>query len=108
MTARVQDPDDVADYTFDFTGWLEPGETIINTAVACDGMTVGTVTEDGGVVTYRISGGVSGGDYYATCHVITSTGREKDVSDRIAVRSTDGSTGTPPPAGQAVIDGGTP
>jgi hypothetical protein len=99
MTNRQQDPDDRLDWAFDFkarthgTGasdWLEDGETITDSTVTSDNaeFIIGNITQVDGLITYWASGGVDGKAYKVTCHVTTSSGREKDVSDYFYIKST--------------------
>ena len=84
-----QDPDELLDYQFDWTPRLDDGETIAAfTVTATDGLTIGTApapAQAAGVVTYWVSGGTAGTIYAVTCHIVTSTGREWDHTDRFRI-----------------------
>lgn len=75
----TKDPNAVLDYTWDWSAWLEVGETIaaatvtVSTGMVCDSSTFDTTT-----VTAWISGGTAGSGYKATCRVTTSRGRIDD------------------------------
>jgi hypothetical protein len=85
---RVHDPDAVLDYPFDWSAWLEEGDTITDTTVTAEaGVTVvGTPVVDGGKVVPYISGGTVGESYDVTCHIVTADGREDDRSITLVVK----------------------
>jgi NADPH-dependent curcumin reductase CurA len=86
FTAPVKDPDSILRHAFDWTAWLQDGETIIAQAVTAPvGITVDQVTQADGVVSYRIAGGADGAEYIVTCRVTTSLGRIDDRSVRYRV-----------------------
>lgn len=89
MSSYLADPDDKLDYAIDFTGFLDQGETIVTFTVTPDdpALTVSQVSEAAGVVTYWAAGGTDGSTVKVVCHIVTSTGREKDVADRFYIRS---------------------
>ena len=75
-----KDPNDRLDYRWEWSQFLDVGETITDqlvTAPGCDVESSGTVDGDTAVVAW-ISGGNLGDVVEATCHITTSTGREKD------------------------------
>lgn len=82
-----KDPEAVLDYAFDWTDWLEVGETIDSyvTTPSSD-LTVDSETESSGIVTVFISGGTNRANGTATCHIVTSAGREDDRTILIPVR----------------------
>ncbi|HWU21553.1 MAG TPA: hypothetical protein VN088_08510 [Nocardioides sp.] len=86
MATYIHDPDDRLDYAFDWTSFLAAGETITGHTVTGDGVTADSDTEQAGIVTYWVSGGVAGTVAHVTCHVTTSAGRQKDATDRFIVR----------------------
>ena len=75
MTAFQKDPSAVLDYEFDWTGYLQAGETITAHAVTgSDGITVDSYSIEAGVVTAWISGGTAGRVYTVTCQITTDLG----------------------------------
>lgn len=82
MNILLKDPDAILDYAWDWTAWLQNGETITaQTVTAPDGITIETsppVSQSGGVVTAWVSGGTIGQRYDLVCHVTTSAGRQDD------------------------------
>lgn len=88
MATYVIDPAAVDDYGFDWTAWLEAGETIVDQTVTADdgGLTISNVTETAGVVSYRLSGGTVDTSQRVTCHVTSSNGREDDRTDTFLIR----------------------
>jgi len=88
MSRWVIDPNAVDDYKFDWTGWLQQGETITAQTVTADdaGITVTLVSQTAGVVSYRVSAGTVNTDQRVTCHVTTSSGRQDDQTDTFMVR----------------------
>lgn len=87
MSRWVLDPNAVEDYAFDWTGWLEQGETITTASVTADdgGLTITNVTNANGVVSYRVSQGVLGTEQRVTCHVVSSLGRADDKTDKFVI-----------------------
>lgn len=87
MPTFLKDPDAVLDFAFDWSAWLEDGETIVDhEVVAADGITLDSSDADAGVVTFWLSGGTLRGSYRVTCHIVTSAGREDDRSLTVSVR----------------------
>lgn len=70
------------DWLFDWSAWLQSGETLETGAVVADGLDVGdtAVVNDGAAVRVWLSGGVTGNTYTVTCSVTTSQGRADDRS----------------------------
>ena len=87
---RRKDIAAVLDHGMDWSVWLDDGETIAaQTVVAAPaGLTIGTVAQANGIVSWRVSGGTLGQDYIATCRVTTSLGRvdERSVRYRVGER----------------------
>lgn len=75
-----QDPDAVLDYQWDWSDWLEPGETIASyTLESSDPALVLTnVSASTTAVTAYVSGGTAGRTYDVTNHIVSSLGREDD------------------------------
>lgn len=79
----IHDPDAHLDYSWDWSDWLEAGETIVTkTIMAGDDFTAGTPTETGGVVTVFLDATAS---CQVTCRITTSAGRADDRSIRLTV-----------------------
>lgn len=77
----TKDPDDVLDYSWDWTDWLASiADTIASYTVTVDGITLDSHGIAGSVVTAWLSGGVIGQEASATCQVTTAGGRIHDVT----------------------------
>lgn len=88
-----KDPQDVLDYEFDWTDRLEVGETLETSVFT---VVQGTVVIDssainggGTLTTVWLSGGGLGERCKVTNHVVTSEGREWDVTALLRIRSSD-------------------
>ena len=87
MAKYIKDPDAVLDYGFDWSDWLQDGETISTSS-----WTVPTgLTEVGDSNTTTatkvwVSGGTAGDDYTITNHIVTSDSREDDRSHTLKVQ----------------------
>lgn len=86
FTAPVKDPDATLRHGMDWSAWLEDGETITTQTVTGEGLVLDQVSEDAGVVSWRVSGGIATQDYVATVRVTTSLGRIDDRSVQYRVR----------------------
>ena len=90
FTAPVKDPDATLRHAFDWTAWLADGEMITaqDVFVSSPGLTIDQVSQDQGVVSYRIADGDLGAEYIVTCRVTTSQGRidDRSVQYRVAQR----------------------
>jgi len=84
----IHDPEAVLDYGFDFTTWLQAGETITAAVWTLPTVGIGAVTKslvhpesitDGKCVVW-LQGGVDDQNYLAVCHITTSAGRQDDRS----------------------------
>lgn len=81
--ARIppKDPDATLDYVWDYSEWLEAGETIDDyTVIVPTELTLVADGEADGVVTAWLSGGLDGAKYTVTCRIETSVGRIDDRS----------------------------
>lgn len=90
MSNYVKDPAAVLDYAFDWSAWLETGETITAETVTIDpagSLTLDSHNEAAGVVTAWLSAGTVDTRYCVTCHVVTSAAREDERSITIAVHN---------------------
>jgi len=87
----TKDPDAVLDYRFDWSDWLETGDTIATrTITASTGITVdsSSITDSSTSVTVWLSGGTVGATYDIACLIVTSASRtdERTVSVRVLER----------------------
>lgn len=86
-TSNVKDPNARLDYVWDWSAYLEDGETITEHTVTVESGDVeidGTPQEASGVVTAWLQGGTTRS--VVTCHIVTSEGREDDRSRTITIR----------------------
>lgn len=82
-----KDPSAVLDYAFDWSDWLESGETISSHTITVDtGLTKDSDSESSGVVTVWLSGGTHGIDYIVACEISTSYSRTDERSVNIRCR----------------------
>jgi len=82
-----KDPDAVLDYAFNWTDWLESGETITSRVVTVStGLTKNSDSESAGVVTIWLSGGTHGVDYLVACKITTSSSRIDERTANIRCR----------------------
>lgn len=69
----TKDPSASLDYRFDWSKWLDTGETIASFLVTPEtGLTLDLSEEANGIVTAWLSGGNLGTSYKVTCHIETS------------------------------------
>jgi hypothetical protein len=86
MTTPPKDPDAVLDYGWDWSEWLAVGETITSrTVTVTTGITKDSDSASPTAVVAWLSGGTDGEYYEATCHIVTSEGREDDRTLTIPV-----------------------
>ena len=83
----TKDPDDVINYTWDFSKFLATGESISSYSFPDfpAGLTLVTDSNTATSVTGRISGGTDGTTYTITCRAITDAGQTKDVAVQLPV-----------------------
>ena len=87
VTTMTKDPDAVLDYVFDWTDWLEVGETIISNVITVgSGITKDSDSESAGIVTIWLSGGTHGSDYLVACKITTSLDRTDERTINIRCR----------------------
>ena len=73
MSRFRKDPDATLDYSWDWSQWLQNGETIASAQIIADvGITVGSTTTGVATVVAWLSGGTVGQTYTVTCRVTTS------------------------------------
>jgi hypothetical protein len=77
----AKDPRAKKDYSWSWTAWLAlVSDTLSSYTIDVDGVTLVSDTNNAGVVTAWISGGTAGQIATATCHIITTGGREDDMT----------------------------
>jgi hypothetical protein len=87
MTIFYKDPDAVLDYGFDWSSWLDVGETISSYTIDEDtGITVDSDSESAGVITVWLSGGTAGETYAVRCEIVTSDSRTDERTMIIKVK----------------------
>lgn len=80
-SAFTKDPDATLDYMWDWSSWLDDGDTIVAaTVVAETGISVDSyaINAEGTAVTAWISGGTPSNKYRIVNHIQTNDGREDD------------------------------
>lgn len=83
----VKDPDDVLDYSFDWSAWLSASETISTLVIeASPGITVDSNSSSSTVSTAWLSGGTAGFPYTVTHRITTNQGRTVDRTMTIRVQ----------------------
>lgn len=88
MFKITKDPNAVLDYGFDWSGWLQDGETISDSEWSVDGtgLTIESDTNDDTSTTVWLSGGtVRSYPYTVTNRITTSAGRTDDRSIQVYV-----------------------
>ena len=85
----AKDPDDIDDFTLDWTNVLAVGETIslLTVTAVTAGITVSSSSNAGARTTARLTGGTAGTSYDVRYRITTSTGRQLDETLRIAVET---------------------
>ena len=83
-----KDPSAVLDYTFDWSPWLDVGETISTHTATVVGATRDSSTNSTTAVTVWVSAGTAGTTATVTCRVVTSANRtdERTLNLRITDR----------------------
>lgn len=88
---KTHDPQAVLDYRWDWSAWLDDGDTISGktVTVASGDVTVnqGTIASTGTTVTAWISGGTPGTAAQVVCHITTVGGRQDDRTLYLNVRN---------------------
>lgn len=75
------DPDEVLDFSVDWSEWLATGDSISTAAwSAGDGVTIDSSSVAGAVATVWLSAPDVGERHVVTCHVVTAQGREGEQS----------------------------
>lgn len=72
----IKDPEAVLDYVFDWSDWLDTGETISSyTVTVPTGIVKDSDSQAAGKVTIWLSSGTDGTEYAVECKIVTSAGR---------------------------------
>lgn len=93
MASFVKDPEEVLDYTLDWSEYLPAGDTVASaTWTVPDGITESTApghqhNVNGARTTIWLAGGSEPKDYLITCRIVSAQGRQADRTFEIAVRS---------------------
>lgn len=78
MSTYIKDPDATLDYTFDWSSWLEDGETISTQTVTTPaGITEDSVAASTSAVTVWLSGGTAGTTYSIACKITTDNSPQR-------------------------------
>lgn len=83
----TKDPHAVLDYVFNWSDWLQDGDTIVSRVVTVGtGITKDSDSESAGIVTIWLSGGTHGSDYLVACEITTTLGRTDERTMNIRCR----------------------
>lgn len=86
MPTYTKDPDATLKYTFDWSDWLDTGETISSANITADaGITIDSQSNDTTTADATLSGGTVGESYGVTCRVTTNGGQTDDRSITITI-----------------------
>lgn len=84
----LKDPDAVLDYGFDWSNWLQTGETISTSNwTVPSGLTEDSASNTATETKVWLSGGTDSKLYGITNHITTSAGREDDRTLSIRVKN---------------------
>ena len=91
MRAFVKDPDEVLDYSFDWSEWLSDGDIIVNSMWIVDGTDLDLSSDqlpsyDDTSTTVWLEGGTLGANYHLTNRITTADERIADRTVLIKVR----------------------
>jgi hypothetical protein len=88
MSLWVKDPADVAWYKFDWSRFLDTGDTITSFTVSVDSnLTKMLSTNSTSSVSFQVSGGVSGSSSVVTCVIGTAGGNTFETTKTIYIQS---------------------
>lgn len=92
MTVFAKDPASTLDYSFDWSGWLIPGETIDSNVwsigpagAGAASIVVGSESESADTRAVLVTGGTTGNRYRLSCRIITNGGRTNERSATLRV-----------------------
>jgi hypothetical protein len=84
----IKDPDAVLDYGFDWSEWLQSGETVASASwTVPTGITKNSQTNSTTVSLAWLSGGTAGTNYNVSCKITTSESRIDERTMTIIVRN---------------------
>lgn len=85
----AKDPNDVLDYSIDWTALLIGGETVSTASwsVSPSGLTIGTTAISSPNTSAWLSGGTAGVQYAVTCQIDTSASRSYERTVLISVEN---------------------
>ena len=73
----IHSPDAKLDYGFDYSKWLEQGETIVTSSWVVDaGLTKSQEQNVSNITSVFVEGGVAASSYKLTNYIVTSAGRK--------------------------------
>ena len=86
--ALTKDPDAVLDYTFDWSAWLDDGETILtyNVSIEAGDAVIDSTSSTPTVVVVWLSGGTLGTNVELRCRTTTTEGRIDDRTIIVLIR----------------------
>jgi len=82
----VKDPDAVLDYEFDWSRWLQVGETITSHAATVTGAVRESSAQSTTSVTVWVSGGTDRTTATVACRIMTSAGRTDERTLALQIR----------------------
>lgn len=84
----TKDPDDILDYSFDWSAWLATNETVLTfTALPSPGISVNSTSNSATITTVWLSGGTAGQPYTVTHRITTNQGRQVDKTMTIRAQN---------------------
>lgn len=88
QTTYIKDPNDVLDYTFDYSVWLQASETVTSHTATVTGATKDSSSNSTTAVTVWVSGGTAGSTASILSRITTNQGRtiDRTISLRIQER----------------------
>jgi len=88
MTTYIKDPQSVLDYGFDWSDWLDTGDTVsTSTWNVPTGITEDSDSNTGTTTTVWLSGGTVGKKYKITNRMVTADGRTVDRSFYVRIEN---------------------
>jgi hypothetical protein len=88
MLRFFKDPDAILDFLFDWSDWLNTGESIASHTITISGtgLTLDSSSENSGIVTAWLSGGTSGIVYSVTCNIVTDNATPRTDERTMKIR----------------------
>lgn len=82
----LKDPRAKLDYVFDWSRWLDSGDSISSASfTAASGLSISSTSVASPNATIRLAGGTAGSKYTVTCQITTANGLDDERSAQIAV-----------------------